>query len=86
MTGLRAALAVHRYRVANAGKLPTAEEVVPDFITEWPLDAVDNTPLTIEKRGETGFRVIALTSTELTNLGRSPTSTNRYDVAFTFEK
>jgi hypothetical protein len=83
---LRAALAVQRYRSANAGKIPAAEEVVPDYTLKWPLDAVDNTPLEIEKQSDTGFRVIARASTELANEGRSPTSTNRYDTAFTFEK
>ena len=83
---LRAALAVQRYRLSNAGKIPTADEVVPNYTLKWPLDAVDNTPLDIEKLGGSGFRVIARASTELANEGRSPTSTNRYDTAFKFEK
>jgi hypothetical protein len=83
---LRAALAVHRFRSANGGKIPHVDEVVPKFITKWPLDAVDNAPLKIEKYGDSGFRVIALASTELANEGRAANSTNRQDIAFTFER
>jgi hypothetical protein len=52
----------------------------------WAKDAVDNAPLKIEKYGESGARVIALASTELVNEGRAANSTNRQDIAFTFER
>jgi hypothetical protein len=83
---LRAALAVYRFRTENGGKIPSVDEVVPKYIAEWPLDAVDNAPLKIEKYGESGARVIALASTELANEGRAANSTNLQDIAFTFER
>jgi hypothetical protein len=83
---LRAALAVHRFRRDNGGKIPNVEDVLPNYIAKWPSDAVDNAPLKIENHGATGFRVIALASTELANEGRAANSTNRQDIAFTFEK
>jgi hypothetical protein len=52
---LRAALAVHRFRTANGGKIPKVDELVPSYIAKWPLDAVDNAPLKIEITARPAF-------------------------------
>jgi hypothetical protein len=80
----RAALAIQLYRSRHEGKLPNLGELVPEFLTEIPRDPADNQPLEYRTAEDKGYKIIAVTSTEMMNEGRKPT--NRVDVGFTVKR
>ncbi len=75
------ALAIERFRLRNAGKLPRLDQLIPDFLEKLPTDPVDRSPLEYHLNDGKGYRVLAAASTELSNEGRKPT--NRQDITFT---
>ena len=77
----RTALAIQMYRARHDGKLPNLGELTPGFLPEIPRDPADNQPLEYRAGESKGYKIIAVTSTEMTNEGRRPT--NRVDVGFT---
>jgi hypothetical protein len=83
---LRGALAVERFRMGHEGRMPSVEELVPNYLDAWLRDPVNNEPLALEEQSTGGFRVIAKGASALQNAGRATTSTNWQDVAFVFEK
>jgi hypothetical protein len=82
----RAALMIERFRLRHDGRLPRADELVPHVMVEWPRDAADDEPLKFEPHETNGYRVVAIAAFRLANEGRSTTSTNWQDVAFTVNR
>ena len=74
----RAALAIERFRFKN-GRLPEIQDLVPEYLQEWPSDTVDGEPIEYEKLAK-GYIVMSRGATELKNKGKK---TNFTDVAFT---
>lgn len=77
----RTALAIQMYRAKHDGKLPNLSELTPEFLPEIPRDPADNQPLEYRAGKDKGYKIIAVTSTDMTNEGRKPT--NRLDIGFT---
>jgi hypothetical protein len=73
----KAALAIERFRLKH-GRLPEAQELVPEFLPEWPSDTVDGEPIEYEKLTK-GYILTSLGATALKNKGKK---TNFTDVAF----
>ena len=67
--------------VLSFGALTGPVFAQPDMEPEIPRDPADNQPLEYRAGKEKGYKIIAVTSTEMTNEGRKPT--NRLDVGFT---
>ena len=72
--------------MGHEGRMPSVEELVPNYLDAWLCDPVNNEPLALEEQSTGGFRVIAKGASALQNTGRPTTSTNWQDVAFVFEK
>lgn len=67
----RAALAVERFRLQNSGRLPSANELTPTFISEWPRDPFDNRPLEYGKL-RLGYEIISAGATAEKEKKNSP--------------
>jgi hypothetical protein len=75
----RTALAIERFRLQR-DKIPTLNELVPDYLKEIPRDPVSGEPLEYE-RFSTGYRIVGVAATDKkTERGRKGKET---EVAFT---
>ncbi len=83
------ALAVERYRLANAGKLPgVLGELVPRFLSSMPLDPFDDRPLRY-KRTDHGYLIYSVGPDGVDNGGvaRPPNDSSKpYDLPFAVER
>ena len=75
------ALAIERFRLKNSDRLPRLDELTPAFLDSPPRDPVDDSALEYRLNNGTGYQVLAVGASELSNQGRK--ATNRLDISFT---
>jgi hypothetical protein len=76
----RLALEIEKYRARHDRKLPTLDQLIPEFIAAIPKDPLDGSALEYRAEKSVGYRVLAVASTMDFNEGRKPT--DRQDIAF----